>query len=498
MDQNYYHKCSNKKRKCLGSLTHDQTQNKIATINGLHQNNASIKQMRINDVILTGLKESLNNKSKTLKSTGDKISIEFKDTFYGNDNTKPEEAVFCEGCFQYIYDIPSRSYDRAKHNAKEILLTKQKIDYIEQNYGKIIPRRKKKSVEEEGALFSNVLQAKAFFGKAQKEGLSKEFADARDLKLMCLPNSSASTELFHFLDEFFELNCDRPPNKTEDRCELPASTYSKKHIYDIYLMHHSVEECPEPASIKTFYAMWNNLFPNVKIVKYLAVAGKCPICAEIYHMEEQSKTLQQLEDLKKIKIFHRLYVQKFKFGYYLRREKARRFREQYMSIISDGMQQEHCKSPYFANQKTSSNVVSQHIQGTIVHGFQKSLNRSLPHVLNGFNVNAHVVLSDIMDRLVYCEENEECFPRTLFLQVDGGAENTAKAMFGLCEFLVEQKVFSRIELSRLPVGHTHEDIDAMFGTIWTRLRSKTMLSPDEFKTECMLALKATKTDVIGN
>ena len=69
-------------------------------------------------------------------------------------------------------------------------------------------------------------------------------------------------------------------------------------------------------------------------------------------------------------------------------------------------------------------------------------------------------------------------------------------MFGLCEFLVEQKVFDRIELSRLPVGHTHEDIDAMFGTIWTRLRSKTMLSPDEFKTEVMLALKAIKTDVI--
>ena len=489
------HKCS-KKRKCLGSLTHDQTQNKITTIEGLHQGDASIKRMRVSDVIYAALKETLNNNNKTLKSTGDKIPIEFKDTFYGSDNTKPQEAVFCEGCMQYIYDIPQRSYERAKRIAKETILIKQKIDYIEQNYGKIIPRRKKKNVEEEGALFTNVLQAKAFFGKAQKAGLSKEFADAQDLKLMCLPSSPASTELFHFLDDFFETNCDRPPNKTENRCELPASTYSKKHIYDIYLMHHSEEECPKPASIKTFYAMWNNLFPNVKIVKYLAVAGKCSICAEIYHMEEQCKTLQQMEDLKKIKIFHRLFVQKFKYGYYMRREKARRFRELYMSIISDGMQQEHCKNPYFANQKTNPNVVSQHIQGTISHGFQKSLNRSLPHVLNGFNVNAHVILSDIMDRLKHCEENNECFPRTLFLQVDGGAENTAKAMFGLCEFLVEQKVFDRIELSRLPVGHTHEDIDAMFGTIWTRLRTKTMLSPDEFKTEVMLALKAIRTDVI--
>lgn len=62
-------------------------------------------------------------------------------------------------------------------------------------------------------------------------------------------------------------------------------------------------------------------------------------------------------------------------------------------------------------------------------------------------------------------------------------------MFGLIELLHEFNVFETIEFNRLPVGHTHEDIDAMFGTIWTKIKQKTIKTPQEFKDAVMEAFE---------
>lgn len=42
------------------------------------------------------------------------------------------------------------------------------------------------------------------------------------------------------------------------------------------------------------------------------------------------------------------------------------------------------------------------------------------------------------------------------------------------------------------VGHTHEDIDSKFGTLWKHIRSKSVLSPQQYKTNIVKAL-STKT-----
>lgn len=42
------------------------------------------------------------------------------------------------------------------------------------------------------------------------------------------------------------------------------------------------------------------------------------------------------------------------------------------------------------------------------------------------------------------------------------------------------RLTKRIVLTRLPVGHTHEDIDALFGNIWTGLRNEKMITPQSY------------------
>jgi hypothetical protein len=51
----------------------------------------------------------------------------------------------------------------------------------------------------------------------------------------------------------------------------------------------------------------------------------------------------------------------------------------------------------------------------------------------------------------------------IYIQVDGASDNTAKAVYAAIEHLMDKGVCKVIEVWRLPVGHTHEDIDGRFG-----------------------------------
>jgi hypothetical protein len=74
------------------------------------------------------------------------------------------------------------------------------------------------------------------------------------------------------------------------------------------------------------------------------------------------------------------------------------------------------------------------------------------------------------------------------LQIDGGSENTAKTMLGICELLVAKGLTKKIILSRLPVGHTHEDIDAVFGKLWKYIGDKCVMTPQAYKRALEFAL----------
>jgi len=50
----------------------------------------------------------------------------------------------------------------------------------------------------------------------------------------------------------------------------------------------------------------------------------------------------------------------------------------------------------------------------------------------------------------------------------------------------------KIVLTRLPVGHTHEDIDAIFGKIWKKYREQHILSPQQYMEMIIEALRNRK------
>ena len=85
-------------------------------------------------------------------------------------------------------------------------------------------------------------------------------------------------------------------------------------------------------------------------------------------------------------------------------------------------------------------------------------------------------------------------PDTIYYQIDGGSENTAKCVIAMCELLVARRLTKKIVLTRLLVGHTHEDIDSKFGVLWKHIRSKHVHSPQEYKIHIEAALSLPNLD----
>jgi len=51
----------------------------------------------------------------------------------------------------------------------------------------------------------------------------------------------------------------------------------------------------------------------------------------------------------------------------------------------------------------------------------------------------------------------------------GGGKNANEILVGIAELLIHRRLIKRILLTRLPVGHTHEDINGKFETIWQHI-----------------------------
>jgi hypothetical protein len=78
----------------------------------------------------------------------------------------------------------------------------------------------------------------------------------------------------------------------------------------------------------------------------------------------------------------------------------------------------------------------------------------MPNVKSGASLTIHCIHSEIRKHL----DKGHPRPRKIYIQIDGASDNTAKAVYASIEHLVAEGLCDEIQVWRLPVGHTHEDI----------------------------------------
>jgi hypothetical protein len=238
----------------------------------------------------------------------------------------------------------------------------------------------------------------------------------------------------------------------------------------------------------TFSSIWYHCFEHVKIREFKAVSGKCQCCANLSSMRKTFKSQRDREYVTLMHSLHRTTYMGERLSYADRRNSAIMEASQYMSTIADGMQQGHNMLPHFANQNVWNDGLPQHLQGVLNHGRGLTIYRTFHNVNNCANVAMYCFLHE----LEKYRQKEGKLPDTLYHQIDGGSENTAKAWFGLCELLVARRLCKRFVLTRLPVGHTHEDIDSKFGILWRKIRNKHVYSPLQYRNRIVKALSSAR------
>jgi hypothetical protein len=218
----------------------------------------------------------------------------------------------------------------------------------------------------------------------------------------------------------------------------------------------------ERVNIEAFRVVWTDCFPNVRIREFKAVTGKlecvylhtaiynltgkCEMCAILSHLRRSFRSSALRETVTRLHAYHRSAYMGERQDYADRQLQACSSSADYLSSISDGMAQSHCKLPWKANLNDGF-CLSQHLQGIYFHGRQLIIYRTFHNVPNGGNLGVHTFLLGL--ERIYLKE--KALPSTIYHQIDGGSENTSKIFIAICELLVVRRLCTKLVLTRYEI-----------------------------------------------
>lgn len=311
------------------------------------------------------------------------------------------------------------------------------------------------------------------------------YLDKLQIAALELPNTAESTECFAWMEFYFEMVGDQIPNSNG---EIHLEPTKVKDIYEEYVAA-GVDNGQSRLQITQFCKIWKSCFPHVRIREFKAVTGKCHTCATLSNLRQKARDNASKTYMTLLHFLHRTCYMGERVAYARRGTLAMQMPTMYLSIVSDGMAQNHCILPWLGNLSQVKGL-PQHLQGVLRHGRGLTLYRTFHNVSNGGNLQIHTFLLTLEQVL----KDEGKLPDTVFYQIDGGSENTSKTVLLLCELLIVRGLTKKIVLTRLMVGHTHSDIDAVFGRLWTAIRNCHVHTQEAYRDRIIEALSTEKYD----
>lgn len=377
----------------------------------------------------------------------------------------------CHTCFEHCYGIGQTLLYQLTNDVKKGIKTQERLE----GEGRLGDAAKYQN---------NPVFVKQLLNLAKLRGYS---LDHRQIAALVVPNSPTSLTCYAWMHDHFDLIGDAIPNS---RCEIHLEPITLTEVHDEYILD-MVHYGQRYLSLNEFCRMWRSCFHYVKIREFKAVTGKCMTCALLSNARRTLRDRRSREHITMMHALHRSMYMNERLSYYRKRNQAYSQPSRYLSIIVDGMAQNHCQLPWCGNLKTFNETLTQHLQGVLAHGRFLTIYRTYENVKNNANLCVHTVLLAFEKVL----QDEGRLPDTVFIQIDGGSENTSKIVLALCEMLVARGLTNRVVLARLPVGHTHEDIDSKFALIWRRIRAAHTLTMNNYKAAIEQALKSDKEPV---
>jgi hypothetical protein len=250
-----------------------------------------------------------------------------------------------------------------------------------------------------------------------------------------------------------------------EEARLMVRESRRAHLSDIL---GNLKKAPSKTS---FMSSWRRHHKHVFLRKHLRFA-KCDSCIRFRDLIGDVKNVDEVRR-RELRLHFRDHlgdIRRERTCYRTKRSESCQLDSETLSMIFDGADQSAYGFPYFHEaSKRSSDIYKQrcHLIGVIAHGVGSWVYTMSERLAADSNLTIEV----LQRVLIAVEKKRGRLPKRLCLQMDNCTrENKNKYVLGYLSWLVERGIFESIELSFLPVGHTHEDIDQMFSRIAVYLR----------------------------
>ena len=245
--------------------------------------------------------------------------------------------------------------------------------------------------------------------------------------------------------------------------------------------------------------------------------ARCGTCDEYKQLRSACTPMSvQREKWEKVLENHLAGQKAHRKQYYAHRYISEQYPEKMVTIIHDKMDQSKIASPHFSHKSKATEAFMKlpvAITGMIAHGHGDV--RYSHYGLDIYPMNPNHTIGSIakllqdlegvrrnVSRYLFTEEGEKStltkallkgaeicresllptveepedakqLPPILTLQLDNAcADNKNRWVFAFCSMLVYKRIFRDVYINFLIVGHTHEDIDALFGRWSMRLKTR--------------------------
>jgi hypothetical protein len=242
---------------------------------------------------------------------------------------------------------------------------------------------------------------------------------------------------------------------------------NRDEVYELYMKDVTQEKSNKittelkPVTRRYFKKIWRKHRSHIIIRKHLQFS-KCGYCDKYQEKMKETRDHIKRAAIKEEANRHIEYIKQEREYYYSKRMKATTQPNKYLSIIIDGADQSIYEMPHFHTTTKGTDGLlkhGMHMVGGLVHG-----RGSYIYTANEkYKKDSNFLIEITQRTLQHLEsQNNKPLPKILYLQFDNAADNKNKYVLSYLNHLVHRNIFSQIELSFLPVGHTHEDIDQMW------------------------------------
>ena len=247
---------------------------------------------------------------------------------------------------------------------------------------------------------------------------------------------------------------------------LPRKFLPPGHVKQYYWQYCSVRPEARQASYSTFKKVWRIYFRNLLGFTKFSAHPVCSVCSELKaHMREASGVEERVHWGKKFDE-HQDDQMRDRQVYYKMREASRK--GDVLCIMQDGSDQAKyrlVRTPRPPKDMADLWCPQMKLLGSLAHGWvgcfwilEDDMHRS------GSDLTLEAIMTCIEETRRVASETGRKMPEHLWVQLDNTpAENKNRVLLQALAALVDRGILTSATAAFLRVGHTHEDLDGLWG-----------------------------------